>query len=150
MELFVGDSLGEVELWTAGASEPTGGMSGAEFGRPSTVREFPGGAPLSTPVLEPESPTIAASGDIEHTIEREDIDAPVSDDIEHRIDPDGTEPNIHVDIEHRIDPENFKASVVDDIEHSIEVEHLDSTGQDDIELKIESDDVGFMPEVLNF
>ena len=41
-------------------------------------------------------------------------------------------------------------SVVDDIEHSIEVEHLDSTGQDDIELKIESDDVGFMPEVLNF
>ena len=47
-------------------------------------------------------------------------------------------------------PLNFEASVVDDIEHSIEVEHLDSTGQDDIELKIESDDVGFMPEVLNF
>ena len=89
---------------------------------------------------------------VEHlwTIEREDIDAPVSDDIEYRIDPYGTEPNIHVDIEHRIDPENFEASVVDDIEHSIEVEHLDSTGQDDIELKIESDDVGFMPEVLNF
>ena len=54
---------------------------------------------------------------------------------------------------------HFEASVVDDIEHSIEVEHLDSTGQNDIELNIDSDiqnfrfstdDVGFMPDVLNF
>ena len=40
--------------------------------------------------------------------------------------------------------------MVDDIEHVIERENFESTAQEDIELKIESDDVGFMPDVLNF